>query len=345
MKIDMTFASDNHVGAHEKIIQAVIDANVGVEKAYGDDEYTLKAEQLFKNFFGENSKTFFVGSGTAANILSLASVMESYHAVICAKSSHINTDECGAFEKYVGGKLLSDCKNEYFVCVQDIENYVKSLRGNCHKVQPKVVSITQTNEAGQVYKLDQIKEITKIAHKYGLIVHMDGARLANAAVYLGCSLKEMTLNAGIDILSFGGIKNGTMFGEAVVFFNEKYAQNFEYIRKQGMQLNSKMRFISAQFIALLENDLWFENAKNANEMACYLCNSIKDIPGIKLISEPQGNEVFAKMKKQHVENVYKKYFFYIWQELEKYEVIVRWVTSFKTTKEDIDKFVETLRKN
>lgn len=341
----MHFGSDNHLVVHPQILDAIVKANSGSTCAYGLDDYTKEAKILFNKTFGE-CETYFVGNGTAANVLALASIVRSYEAVICTKQAHINTDECGAFEKYIGGKLLTTSKDDYFLFPEEIEYWVNKYKNFCHAVQPKVVSITQTNESGRIYSIEQLKAIAQTAHKNYLYLHMDGARIANAAAYLGCSLKEITKDIGVDILSFGGTKNGLMFGDAIVFLNKNLAENFEYIQKQGMQLFSKMRFISAQFIALLQEDLWFKNAKNANEMAEYLVSQIKIINHVKLARELNGNEVFLELDLNFAKKLQEKYLFYIWEtnfKDEKEKAICRFVTSFCTTKEDVDLLINEIK--
>ncbi len=326
-----SFASDNYAGIHPVILEAIQNANNGHTKAYGDDSYTEKALMLFKKHFGEEVEAYFVLTGTAANVLGIQALAKSHQAVICAETAHINVDECGAPEKYTGCKLLTVVTSDGKLRVQSIKKLLLSL-GNQHRVQPKIISITQATELGTVYSPDEIRKISEFAHANELYVHMDGSRLCNAAAYLNVELISLTKELGIDVLSFGGTKNGMMLGEAVLFFNPELSKDFKYIRKQGMQLASKMRFIAAQFIALLSNDLWLKNAQQANAMAKLLAEEVKNIPHVKISRETNANAVFAFVEPKIIALLQKKYNFYVWDET-RYEV--RWMTSFNTTKKDI----------
>ncbi len=337
--IGKSFASDNYAGIHPHILKAIHDANEGHAQAYGNDHYTHDAIALFKQHLGQTIDVYFVCNGTAANVLSLNTLLKSHQAIICADSAHINVDECGSAEKYTGCKLLTVATKDGKLTVEGIAHYL-NLRGNQHKVQPKLISISQSTESGTVYTLEEIKQITDFAHANNLFVHMDGSRLSNAIVSLNTNLAAMTKEAGIDVLSFGGTKNGMMMGEAVIFFNKELAEDFPYIRKQGMQLISKMRFISTQFIALLKDDLWLKNARQANAMAQLLANEIKKIPAIKLSQEPQANAVFACLDPKLIPLLQENYYFYIWNETLSE---VRWMTSWDTTAEDIQNFVACIK--
>ncbi|MCL4361817.1 low specificity L-threonine aldolase [Candidatus Dependentiae bacterium] len=334
-----SFASDNYAGIHPDILQAIIDANQGHSKAYGGDIYTHKAIDLFKKHFGENIDVYFTLTGTAANVLGLSSLLNPYQAIICAETAHINTDEAGAFEKYTGSKLITVKTDNGKITVDDIKNQLFAI-GNQHKVQPKAISITQGTELGTLYTPEEIKKISNFAHANNLYLHMDGARLCNAAAALNVPLSVLTKDVGIDLLSFGGTKDGMMFGEAVIFFNNNLSKDFKYIRKQGMQLLSKMRFISAQFIALLSNDLWKKNAQHANSLAKFLKKEVEKIPEIKISREVQANAVFAYVDPKIIPLLQEKYSFYVWDEITSE---VRWMTSFDTTKEDILEFVAFIK--
>ncbi len=334
-----SFASDNYAGIHPVILEAIQNANNGHTKAYGDDSYTEKALMLFKKHFGEEVEAYFVLTGTAANVLGIQALAKSHQAVICAETAHINVDECGAPEKYTGCKLLTVVTSDGKLRVQSIKKLLLSL-GNQHRVQPKIISITQATELGTVYSPDEIRKISEFAHANELYVHMDGSRLCNAAAYLNVELISLTKELGIDVLSFGGTKNGMMLGEAVLFFNPELSKDFKYIRKQGMQLASKMRFIAAQFIALLSNDLWLKNAQQANAMAKLLAEEVKNIPHVKISRETNANAVFAFVEPKIIALLQKKYNFYVWDET-RYEV--RWMTSFNTTKKDILDFVSCMK--
>lgn len=335
------FASDNYAGMHPDILQAIIAANEHAQRAYGDDDYTAAAIALFKQQFGSDIDVYFVVNGTAANILGLSAVLKPYQSVICSQVAHINVDECGAFEKYTGSKLLTIPTADGKIMVEDIKNKLFDC-GNQHRVQPKIISMSQSTELGTLYSQEEIKNITEFAHAHNMLVHMDGARLANAAASLNLSLSALTRDVGIDIVSFGGTKDGMMFGEAVIFFDKKVSEDFKYIRKQGMQLISKMRFISAQFIALLSNDLWKRNAQHANAMAQLLHAEIKKIPEIKISRPVQANAVFVYVEPRLIVALQEKYYFYVWDEVT-HEV--RWMTSFNTTEQDIFDFVADIKQN
>jgi threonine aldolase len=279
-----SFASDNNAGVHPSVLKAIESANSGHVVAYGDDPYTEKAVTEFKKLLGNDIEVFFVFGGTAANVLGIKTATESFNAVICAETAHINIDECGAPEKFTGCKLLTIPTKNGKITVEHIARHIHGI-GDQHHVQAKVLSITQATEMGTLYTPKEIKAISDYAHKNNMFLHMDGARISNAVVGLDVDIKDITKNAGVDILSFGGTKDGMMFGEAVVFFNRDLAKNFKFIRKQGMQLASKMRFVSAQFEALFANGLWLENAKHANKMAHLLAEKVKDIPQIKITQE------------------------------------------------------------
>jgi threonine aldolase len=340
LKQSRSFASDNNAGVHPEIIEAVSKANDGHVVAYGDDPYTARAVAVFKERLGRNIEVFFVFGGTGANVLGLKALTNSHQAVVCAETAHINVDECGAPEKFTGCKLLSVATPNGKLKVEHITPHLHGV-GNEHHVQPRVVSVSQATEMGTVYTIRELKELSNFAHKNNLLFHMDGARIANAAVSLGANLKEITADVGIDVLSFGGAKNGMMYGEAVVFFNPKLAAEFKYIRKQGMHLPSKMRFISAQFEALLAGDLWRRSATHANRMAQMLASEISKIPQIELTQPVESNGVFAIVPKKYVPQLQKKYFFYVWNE----EISeVRFMTSFDTTEEDIREFVALVKK-
>lgn len=335
-----SFASDNNAGIHPEVIEAISEVNQGHVIAYGDDRYTANAVKLFQKHFGRDTAVFFVFGGTGANVLSIQSVTKSYHAVICAETAHINVDECGAPETFTGCKLLSVPTPDGKLRPELIEHFLHGV-GFEHHVQPRVVSVSQSTEMGTVYKKDELRALADFAHKNDMLLHVDGARIANAAVSLNSSLKSITRDAGVDVLSFGGTKNGMMYGEAVVFFDPSKAIDFKYIRKNGMQLPSKMRFISAQFSALLGGDLWQRSASHSNRMAKILASELEKIPQISLTQPVESNGVFAIIPKQYIESLQKKYFFYVWNEVTSE---VRLMTSFDTTEEDITAFIAHVRK-
>jgi threonine aldolase len=335
-----SFASDNNAGVHPKISKAIVAANDGHVVAYGDDPHTAAAIKTFREHLGRNVEVFFVFGGTGANVLGLKAVTEPFHAVICAETAHINVDECGAPEKFTGCKLLSVPTKDGKITVDQIKPFLHGV-GFEHHVQPRVISISQSTEMGTVYTPQEIKTLADFAHAHDMVLHVDGARIANAAVSLKAELREITTDVGVDILSFGGAKNGMMYGEAVVFFDKSLAKDFKYIRKQGAQLASKMRFISAQFSALLSNDLWRRNAAHANRMARILGRELAKVPRITITQKVEANGVFAIVPKKYVPQLQKQYFFYVWNE-ETSEV--RFMTSFDTTEDDIRDFVDLVKK-
>ncbi|MFO7671866.1 MAG: low specificity L-threonine aldolase [Bacteroidales bacterium] len=333
------FASDNNAGVHPAILKAIESVNTGHAIAYGDDPVTMRTISRMKDIFGEQSEIFFVFTGTAANVLGLTAATQSFHAVICPETAHINVDECGAPEKFTGCKLISVPAPEGKLTVGEVKKHLHGI-GFEHHVQPRVISITQATELGTLYSLDEIRKITGFAHANHMLVHMDGARIANAAAAMEIGFYEMTGGAGVDFLSFGGTKNGMMYGEAVVFFDPEMAAQFKYQRKQGMQLASKMRYISAQFEAYLENDLWKDNALHANRMAMKLHKAVRQIPGVKVTQKVEANAVFAVIPPEIIPKLQEQFFFYVWDE-ERSEV--RWMCSFDTTESDIEVFAELLR--
>ncbi len=338
MRVNRSFASDNNSGIHPEILTAISDANVNHALGYGEDDITEQAVARFRELFGQNTDVFFVFNGTGANVLSLLSLANSYQAIICPKTAHVNVDECGAPEKQTGCKFLPVETEDGKITIDGIRKYIFGI-GEVHHVQPKVISITQSTEVGTLYTIDEIKEIADFAHQNNMFLHMDGARISNAVAALDCTFKEMTVDAGVDVLSFGGTKNGLMFGEAVLFFNRN-TEDIKYIRKQTTQLCSKMRFISAQFLALLNNDLWKRNALHANKMAQLLAEKLKEIKEVKITQKVESNGVFAIVPEYVIEPLRKEFYFFMWDESRSE---VRWMTTFDTTEEDIDNFVAVLK--
>jgi threonine aldolase len=334
------FASDNNAGVHPEILREIEKSNSGHVVGYGSDIYTDRAKQLFKEYLGSDTEVFFVFTGTAANVLGISGVTHSWNSVITAYTAHLEQDECGAPEKFTGCKVLTVDTPDGKITVDSIRKHMHGFDFE-HHAQPKVISITQSTEMGTVYSVKEIKEITDFAHSRDLLVHMDGARLANAAVYLDLPFKAFTTDAGVDILSFGGTKNGMMCGEAVCFLIPGLTGDFKYIRKQGMQLASKMRFISAQFIAYFSNDLWKRCASHSNEMAAVLAEKTGKIEGIKITQQVQSNGVFVIIPREVAGKVIEHFFFYPWnEEISEY----RLMTSWDTTEEDIEDFVNLLKK-
>src|SRR5438874_12715752 len=294
MKATRSFASDNNAGVHPEMLKAISRVNQGHVVGYGDDPYTQSAIAQFRRRFGADTETFFVFNGTAANCLSLKALTNSFHAVICAEAAHIYVDECGAPEKFTGCKLIPVPAKNGKLTVEIVRAAYHGIADE-HHVQPRVISITQATEVGTVYKPDEVRQLARFAHERGMYLHVDGARIANAAASLGLSLRQGTRDLGVDVLSFGATKNGAMGAEAVVFFDKKLGHDFQYLRKQGMQLASKMRFISAQLDCLLSNDLWLKNAQHANRMAQLLKKGLSDISEVKIVYKVEGNGVFAKI--------------------------------------------------
>ena len=334
------FASDNNAGVHPEILKELVSINAGHTISYGSDPYTEQAKQLFKEHFGNETETFFVFTGTAANVLGLSGITHPWNSIITAFTAHIEQDECGAPEKYTGCKVLTVDTNDGKVKTEMLEKHMHGFDFEHHS-QPKVISITQATEMGTVYSTDEIIKLADFAHERGMLLHMDGARIANAAVSLNFPFKAFTTDSGVDVLSFGGTKNGMMYGEAVCFLKPGLSNNFKYIRKQGMQLASKMRFISAQYIAYFRNDLWKICASHSNSMAKLLAGKIKDIGRIRITQPVQSNGVFAVIPHDVAEKVRETYFFYPWNEqTSEY----RLMTSWDTTEEDIDEFITLLKK-
>ncbi len=340
LKHQRGFASDNNAGVHPEILTTLQAANNGHTIGYGDDPYTTKAIQKIKDQLGRNVEVFLIYNGTAANVLGIKAVTKSYNSVICAETAHIHVDECGAPEKFTGCKLLTVATKDGKLTVDKIRRHLHGFDFE-HHAQPRVISITQATELGTVYTAQEIRQIADLAHSHDMLLHMDGARIGNAAVSLGVSLRETTFEAGVDVLSFGGTKNGMMFGEALVFADNSHTADFKYFRKQGMQLASKMRYIAVQFDTLLSNDLWYRSARHANEMAQLLAKEIENIPQIRITQKVQTNGVFAIVPPKLVPLLQQEYFFYVWDE-QRSEV--RWMTSFDTTEEDVHNFVEIMKK-
>ena len=336
MKPIRSFASDNNAGIHPQVLEAIKAANVGHTVGYGDDPYTESAVRKFKEHFGDGIEVFFVFNGTAANCLGLKALTESFHAVICSEGAHIYTDECGAPEKFTGCKLIPIQTTEGKLTVELVAGAYHGI-GEQHHVQPKVISITQSTEVGTVYKPAEVKALAKFAHDREMFLHMDGARIANAAASLGIGLREATRDLGVDVLSFGGTKNGLIGAEAVVFFDDKLSENFLYLRKQGMQLASKMRFVAVQFETLLSDHLWLKSARRANEMANLLRERLEKIPKIEIIYPVEANGVFVQIPREAIATIKEQYFFYVWDEAQS---IVRWMCSFDTMEDDVEKFVK-----
>jgi len=336
MKPIRSFASDNNATVHPEVLEAIRRANAGHAVGYGDDPHTESAVGKFREQFGADVEVFFVFNGTAANVLSLQALTRPYHAVLCPELSHIYTDECGAPEKFTGCKLVPLPAPEGKLTVETVAQAYHGI-GDQHHVQPRVISITQSTEMGTVYDPAEIEQLAKFAHQRNMFLHMDGARISNAVAAQRLTLKQATRDLGVDVLSFGGTKNGLMGVEAVVFFRPELSQDFLFVRKQGMQLASKMRYMSAQMEALLTNDLWRRNAEHANGMARLLEQEVRQIPRIKIVYPVQANGVFAQLPREAIDKIKERYFFYVWSEEDS---VARWMCSFDTTEDDVKEFAK-----
>jgi threonine aldolase len=332
------FASDNYAGAHPAILEAVAAANDGWAGAYGDDPWTAGLRDRLRELFGE-VEAFPVFNGTGGNVTVLATVLRPFEAVICPETAHINVDECGAPERIAGAKLVD-------VPTPDGKLTSELLRprligfGDQHHVQARVVSISQSTELGTVYTPAEIGALADVAHEAGLLLHVDGARLVNAAEALGLELRELTSDCGVDLLTLGGTKSGLLGAEAAVFFRPELAADYVYARKQGTQLASKMRFLSAQLLRLLEGDLWRETAGHANAMARRLADAVAAVPGVDLAYPMQANAVFAVLPEAAIERLHERYHFYVWDED---AGVVRWMCSWQTTPHDVDELAAAVR--
>ena len=335
-----SFASDNNSGIDKKVIQAIIEANENHCIGYGEDIYTKKLFELLKEKFGNSILPFLTFNGTGANTLALKQVLKPYHSVICAQTAHINVDETSAPENIAGCKILPVDTIDGKIKIEDIKPFL-SVKGDIHHSQPKVVAISNTTEVGTVYKKQELKDLADFCHENDLILFCDGARIANAAVSLGCDLKEITVDVGLDIWTIGGTKNGLLCGEILVFANKNIGQGFEFLHKTGLQLASKMRFLSAQFLAYFEDDLWKKNAKIANDMAKLFAQKLNNFKNIEFAYPTEANGIFVKMDKKYIEKLLEKYFFYIWDEDKN---IIRLMTSFDTEESDIESFIDYFSK-
>jgi threonine aldolase len=333
-----SFASDNNAGVHPEVLAAITSANEGHVVGYGDDPYTESAKKKFEEHFGTGIEVYFTFNGTGANVLGLQALTRPYNAILCSDYAHICVDECGAPEKHTGCKLIPLPHQDGKITVDAVKHAYHGI-GDQHHVQAKVVSITQSTEMGTVYTPEEIQALARFAHERDMFLHMDGARIANAAASLRQTLRQATRDLGVDVLSFGGTKNGMMGGEAVVFFDKALSADFLYLRKQGMQLASKMRFIAIQFEALLTNDLWRRSAEHANQMARVLEVEVRKIPQVRIAWPVEANGVFAQIPSYAVEKIKERYFFYPWVEE---QCIVRWMCSFDTTEKDVKDFAQVV---
>ncbi|MHB1489301.1 MAG: threonine aldolase family protein [Cellulomonas sp.] len=333
------FGSDNYAGVHPEILFALAEANGGHQVAYGGDAYTERLSTVVASHFGEQTRAFPVFNGTGANVLSLQSMLPRWGAVICAETAHIATDENGAPERVGGLKLLTVATPDGKLTPELVDREAWGW-GDEHRAQPGVVSVTQTTELGTAYTVDELRAVAEHAHSLGMAVHLDGARLANAAAHLGLSLRALTTDVGIDVVSFGGTKNGLMYGELVLVLDPERSDGLRYMRKVTMQLASKMRFISAQFVALLEGDLWLRSAQHANAMATRLRAAVEAIDGVQVTQSTDANAVFVVLPAGAADRLRDYARFYDWN---KAAGEVRWMCSFDTTAADVDDFAEDVR--
>lgn len=333
-----SFASDNYSGVHPAVLDAITAANTGRQPAYGRDEWTLRLQDVFRHHFGERATAYPVFNGTGANVVALQAMTTRWASVVCTSTAHIHVDECGAPEKVAGVKLLPIPTFDGKLTPELIDLEARGM-DDVHRAQPQVVSITQTTELGTAYTVDEIRAICDHAHSLGLRVHLDGARISNAAAHLGASLREMTTDAGVDVVSFGGTKNGLMLGEAVVVLDPAAAPHVDYVRKSSTQLASKMRFVSAQLEALLGTDLWLVNASHANAMAQRLAAGLDGL--VEVPRAVQANAVFARLPQRVIETLQASYEFYVWDET---VGEVRWMTAWDTSAEHVDAFVADVRR-
>jgi threonine aldolase len=329
------FASDNSAGVHPEVLAALAAANEGHAYAYGDDPWTEEATGRLRDLLGApEAEVLLVFNGTGGNVLALQAAARPFQAVICAESAHINVDECGAPERLAGCKLLPEPAPDGKLTPAAVRRRLVRI-GDQHHVQPRVVSISQTTELGTVYSAGEIAELAELAHANGLVLHVDGARLANAAAALDVPARAITTDAGVDVLTFGGTKSGLLGAEAVVFLDPELAKDAVFLRKQSAQLASKMRFIAAQFTALLNDDLWLRNARHANAMAARLADRVAGVAGLEITQPVQANAVFARLPAPAIAQLRADTPFYVWDEASSE---VRWMTAFDTTSQDVDRF-------
>ena len=333
-----SFASDNYAGAHPEVIDAVVRANAGHAVAYGEDDETARLADLVLEHFGSRAQVFPVFNGTGANVVALQSICRPWEAVICAETAHVNVDEGGAPEKVAGLKLWTTPTADGLLPPADVD--VHAVRfGDVHRPQQAVVTVTQSSELGTAYSVEQLGTLVDHVHSLGMKVHLDGARLANAAAGLGVELRAITTDVGVDVVSFGGTKNGAMGAEAIVVLNPDLADAVPFLRKSSMQLASKMRFVSAQLCALLTDDLWRRNAAHANSMAQRLLEGAQGIPGVRIARRVDANAVFAFIPRDVTARLQENYRFYEWDE---HTGEVRWMCSWDTTADDVDGFVDAI---
>jgi threonine aldolase len=333
------FGSDNHAGVHPDVLAAIAAANEGHAQSYGHDELTERVEGRFRDHFGTDARAFLVFNGTGANVVAMRAMCRPWEGVICPATAHLEVDECGAPEVVGGVKLLTVETADGKLRPDDVAGRIQRV-GDEHAVQARVVSISNSTEMGTVYSAEEVKALADAAHERNLLLHVDGARLANAAAALDISLAGLTTDCGVDAVSFGGTKNGLMVGEAIVMLRPELAEHLLYLRKQSMQLASKLRFIAAQFDVLLGSDLWRELAAHSNAMARRLADAVRDAPGVEVTQEPQANAVFAVISREAQQRLREDWFFYEWAES---TGEVRWMCAWDTTADDVDSFAAAVR--
>jgi threonine aldolase len=336
-----SFASDNNAPIAPAILEALLEANAGDAPAYGDDEWTARARTCFREHFGEDVDVYFAFNGTGANVAALSSLLRPWEAVLAPVTAHLQSDECGALERFAGSKVIAIPTRDGKLRPADLEPYLHA-EGVVHFAQPRVLSISQSPEFGGLYEIAELLELCRFAHDRGLIVHLDGARLSNAAAALGTSLRATSVDAGVDLLTFGGTKNGLMLGEAICFFKPAlHAGAAPFVQKQSMQLASKMRYIAAQFVALLTENRWRAYAAHSNAMTALLHKRLKTIAGLRITREVRCNVVFATLDRAAIERIAREYFFYIFDES---LPEVRWMTHWATTPQDVEDFADCVRR-
>ena len=331
------FSSDNHAGTHPAVLQAMAAASHGLAPAYGTDQWTRRADEKLRALFGDEARAFFVFNGTAANILGVSLLLRRYEGIICAETAHLNVDECGAAESVLGCKLLAVRAPDGKLTPELVGQRLGG-RGDKNRVQPRAIAISQVTELGTCYTIEELGKLSKFCRSNDLFIYLDGARLANAAAHLGCGLGELAVHA--DVLSFGGTKNGAVGAEAVIVNRSGLCNDAPYLRKQQMQLASKMRFLSAQFLALLDGDLWLRSARHANEMAQRLALAVREAPGIEIRQPVESNAVFAALHPRRIEQLRQDWAFHVWDSSAH---TVRWMTSFDTAEGDVDAFSDAIR--
>jgi threonine aldolase len=335
-----SFASDNNAPIAPEILEAILEANAGDAPAYGDDEWTARARACFREHFGEAVEVYFAFNGTGANVAALSSLLRPWEAVLAPVTAHLQSDECGALERFAGSKVIAVATPDGKLRPADLEPYLHT-EGVVHFAQPRALSISQSPEFGGLYEIEELRELCRFAHDRGLIVHLDGARLSNAAAALGTDLRATSVGAGVDVLTFGGTKNGLMLGEAICFFKpDLHAGAAAFVQKQSMQLASKMRYIGAQFVALLTGDRWRKYSAHANAMTALLHERLKSIEGLRITREVRCNVIFATLDRAAIERIGREYFFYVFDES---LPEVRWMTHWATTPQDVEDFAACVR--